>query len=146
MKEIIKIIPVVIYLMAGIVSLLMAYKNLFSAKFLPFHEKATGRSWNEIDYPLKQIILSLMRISGLGFLLISIILIVCPVVNYLIPNMFYKYFVPVLALIFSTGLFIINFVLYKKTKAITPWKGSLYAALIILLGIIISVFLTQNCQ
>jgi hypothetical protein len=65
---------------------------------------------------------------------------VFPVVNYYNPNIFYKYSIPVLALIYCTGLFIFNFILHIKTKAETPWKGSLYAMLALIAGIIISIF------
>jgi hypothetical protein len=140
MIEILKIIPVVLYLLVGMVSLVMAFKSLFSTKFLPFHEKAAGKLWDEIENPLKLVILSLLRLAGLGFLMISILLIVCPLVNYFIPNTFYKYSIPVIALIFCTGLFANNYYLYKKTKADTPWKRSLYAMFVIIAGIIISIF------
>jgi uncharacterized membrane protein HdeD (DUF308 family) len=79
-----------------------------------------------------------MRLAGLGFLIIAILLLAFPVINYFIPNDFYKYSIPIVALIFCTGLFAINYSLYKKTKAETPWKGSLYAMVAIIAGIIIS--------
>jgi hypothetical protein len=138
MKEILKIIPILLYVIVGIVSLVMSVKNLFSDKFLPFHEKASGKRWDEIDNSLKLVILTLLRLAGLGFLIISILLLVFPVVNYLNPNRFYKYLIPGLALIYCTGLFIINYLLYKKTKADTPWLKSLYAMSLIVIGIIIS--------
>ena len=139
MKETLKIIPVTLYVVVGAISMAMAYKNLFAAKFLPFHEKVSAKQWNEIENPLKLVIISLLRLAGLGFLIISILLLVFPVVNYFEPNTFYKYVIPIIALIYCSGLFIINYVLYSKTKAKTPWKGSLYAMLIIILGIIISI-------
>ncbi len=120
--------------------MVMAFKNLFSDKFLPFHEQAAGKRWHEIENPLKLVILTLLRLIGLGFLIISILLIVCPVVNYFIPNIFYKFSIPVIALIYCTGLFVINYLLYRKTGADTPWEGSLYAMFIITAGIIISIF------
>lgn len=137
MKE---IIPVALYFIVGIISLVMAVKALFSNKFLPFHEKAAGKQWNEIDNSLKLLILSFLRLIGLGFLIVSILLIVCPIANYFTPNKFYKYSIPVIALIFCIGLFVTNYLLYKNTKANTPWKGSLYAMVIIIAGIIISIF------
>jgi len=140
MNEILKIIPIVLYLSVGMVCLVMAFKCLFANKFLPFHEKAVGKRWDELENPLKLVILSFLRLAGLGFLIISILLIVCPIVNYFIPNMFYKYAVPAMALLFCTGLFINNYCLYKNTKADTPWKGSLYAMFVIMAGIIISIF------
>jgi hypothetical protein len=140
MKELIKILPVILNLLVGFISFKMAIKCLLNKKFLPFHEKAAGKLWDEIEYFLQELILSIIRITGLGFLIISLLLIICPVVNYFVPNMFYGYLIPIIALIFSVGLFIINLNLSMKSKANTPWKGSLYASVVILISIIISIF------
>jgi len=140
MNEMLKITPIALYFIVGAISMKMAFKNLFAAKFLPFHEKASVTPWNEIDNQLKAVILSLLRLSGMGFLITALLMLVFPIVNYFNPNTFSKYAIPVMALIYCSGLFAINYRLYNKTKAKTPWKGSLYALLIILLGIIISIF------
>jgi len=139
MAQALKIIPVLLYIIVGMISMVMAYKNLFSDKFLPFHEKAANKKWEEIDSSLKLVILTFMRLTGLGFLIVSILLLVFPIVNYFVQNKFYEYFIPVLALIFCFGLFLINYSLYRKTEANTPWKGSLYAVFVIIMGIIISI-------
>ena len=126
-------------MIVGAISMVMAVKSLFSTKFLSFQEKAANKPWDEIDNPLKHVILTLMRLTGLGFLVISILLMVLPIINYSTPNDFYKYSIPLIALIYCTGLFVINYSMYKKTKADTPWKGSLYAILAVITGIIISI-------
>jgi hypothetical protein len=139
MDKIIDIIPILLYMIIGVISMVMAFKNLISTRYLPFHEKAANKQWDEIDASLKLVILSLLRLSGLGFLIISILLLVFPIINYFVPNILYKYSIPIIALIYCTGLFIINFLLYRRTKEDTPWKGSLYAAMILIVGIIISI-------
>ena len=131
-------IIIVIYGFVGVISLIMACKNLFSKKYLLFHEKAAGRSWEEIDNPLQVVILALMRISGLGFLVIALLLIVFPIVNQFIHNEFLKYSIPIIAFLFCSGLFLVNYNLYKQTNSTTPWKGSLFAMFAILAGIILS--------
>jgi hypothetical protein len=118
----------------------MALKSIFAGSFLPFHEKAANKPWNEIEEPLKNVILSLLRLGGLGFLIISILLIVCTGINFFVQSDIYKYAIPIVALIYCTGLSVNNYVLFKNTKTNTPWKGSLYAALIILAGLILSIF------
>jgi hypothetical protein len=140
MKEFLKIVPIVLYFIVGVISLVMAYKGLFAKKFLPFHEKAAHKPWHEIEKPMQNLILLFLRLTGLGFFIISILLMVCPSVNYFIPSPFYQYFIPCIALIFCLGLYINNYLLYRNTKADTPWKGSLYAVFIIFAGIIISIF------
>ena len=139
MDRIIDIMPILLYMIIGVISMVMAFKNLFSTRYLPFHEKAANKQWDEIDTSLKLVILSLLRLSGLGFLIISILLLVFPIINYFVPNIFYKYSIPIIALIYCTGLFIINYLLFRRTKEDTPWKGSLYAAMILIVGIIISI-------
>ncbi len=139
MNTILKIIPILLYAIVGVISMVMAVKCLFSNKFLPFHEKAANKQWDEVDNHLMQVILTLLRLVGIGFFIISILLLVFPIISYFIPNKFYKYSIPVVALIYCTGLFVINYSLYRKTKVKTPWKGSLYAMLAIITAIIISI-------
>jgi hypothetical protein len=138
MNEILRIIPVVLYLAVGIISLLMAVKLLFSKKFLPFHEAAYGKNWEDVDLKLQPVIIALMKISGLGFLMVAILLSAFLVYNYFMPDSFLKYSIPLVALFFCTGLFIINYNLFKISKAETPWKKSLYAMIIIIISIVIS--------
>ena len=137
MKEALKIIPIVLYFIIGIISFVMSWKSLFSKRYLPFHEEASGTFWTEIDGKLQIVFLSIMRISGLGFLTLFILLTVFPVANFFIQSTFIDYSIPAIALIFCTGLFIINYILYKKTKAKTPWKGSIYAVIVIIISFII---------
>jgi uncharacterized membrane protein HdeD (DUF308 family) len=87
------------------------------------------------------VILALMRVSGLGFLVIGLLLLIFPFVNYFIQDEFIKYSIPIVAAVFCFGLFLINYYLHKQTNSETPWRGSLIAAIGILLGIVLSFFL-----
>ena len=140
MKEILRILPVVLYMLVGFISVVMALKNFSSKKFLPFYEQASGKHWEDIDDPVKIIILSLMKLVGLGFLTQAILMTVFPLVNYFSPDPVNGILIPAVAFLFCTGLFAVNFSLFKKTKAETPWKGSLYAMVILLIGMIVSTF------
>jgi hypothetical protein len=138
MKEVFSIISVALYFIVGVICLVMAYKSIFSKKYLPFHEKAAHKAWDNIDKPLQYVILTILRVSGLGFLVVGLLLIIFPSVNYFRPDTFVKYSIPVIALIYCIGLFLFNYYLYKKTEADTPWIGSIVAMVIILIGIIAS--------
>jgi sensor histidine kinase YesM len=139
MKETLKIMPLVLYFFIGIISFMMALKSVFSKKYLPFHEAAAGKPWNEIDQPLQFVILSILRLGGLGFLVMSILLIGCSLAGIFTPNIFSAFIIPVIALIYCTGLFANNYYLYKKTRADAPWKGSLYAMFAVIAGIVITI-------
>jgi hypothetical protein len=140
MKEIFKILPILLYMIVGAISAVMAVKNLSANKFLPFQQKAADRRWDEIDHSVRIVILMLLRLAGIGFLIIAILLLAFPIINYFTSNIFYKFSIPLVALIYCTSLFVINYSLFKKTKANTPWKGSIYAMIAIIVGIIISFF------
>jgi hypothetical protein len=138
MNIILKIIPVILYFLVGLISLSMALKSLASKGFIQFHEQAAGRPLDKIDAPLRQVILALMRVSGAGFLTVALMLMTFPVVNYFHPDAFTKYAVPAIAMIFCVGLFLANYLLHKETKADTPWQGAIMAIVIISAGILIS--------
>jgi hypothetical protein len=129
---------VCLYVFVGIISRTMAYKNLFFNKFIPFHEKAAGKPLGQFDNGLQAVMIALMRVSGLGFLAVALLLMLFPVANYYAQNTFIKYAVPAIALMYCSGLFLFNYQLYSKTGTETPWKFSLYAVGIILLGFVLS--------
>lgn len=138
MHETLTHIPILIYFLVGVVSLVMAIKILFSRKFLPFHEKAYGKPWDDVEKNLQYVIIALMRLSSLGFIIVAFLMISFPIYNHFMPNMILKYAIPLIALFFCAGLFIINFILHKKTNTATPWKNSLYAMIFLILSIILS--------
>ena len=138
MKEVFSIISIVLYFLVGIICLLMAYKSMSAKKYLAFHEQAAGKSWESIDKPLQDVILTILRISGLGFLIVFLLLTIFPFYNYFKPNIFNKFSVPVISIIYCFGLFLFNYLLFRKTKTKTPWMGSLIALFIILLSFTIS--------
>jgi 4-amino-4-deoxy-L-arabinose transferase-like glycosyltransferase len=139
MRDTFQLISVGLYFIVGIISLIMAYKTLFSKKFVEFHEKASGATWESIDIKLQSVILALMRVSGLGFLIAAIIFIAFPIINCFIHDDFITCTVPSVGLVFCTGLLIANYTLAKRTKAKTPWKGALLAIFITITGFILSI-------
>jgi hypothetical protein len=138
MIDFLKIIPLVLYIFIGVISLIMGFKSLFSRKFLPFHEAVYGRSWEDVEKNLQYVVIALLRISGLGFLIVALLLLSAPVFNYFEPNIYTKYIIPFIALSFCTGLFIFNFILYKKTRVPTPWKNSILVMAVIIICMILS--------
>jgi phosphoglycerol transferase MdoB-like AlkP superfamily enzyme len=118
----------------------MAYKSFFSASFLPFHEQAAGVSWDKVDKNLQAVILALMKISGLGFLIVALVLLGFPLVHVLYPDSPFQIIMPGISFVYCLGLFYINYQLSGKTKAKTPWKGALAAAIVVGIGMIVSIF------
>jgi hypothetical protein len=135
-----KIFPLFLYFPVGIVSLMMAYKSIFSTRFLPFQEQAAGKSWENIDPGVQTVIRALMKVSGLGFLPVALLLLILPIINYFDHESLFQYLLPVIAFLYCLGLFFVNHRLAVQTKAKTPWKGSLYASVFIGIGMVLSFF------
>jgi hypothetical protein len=139
MASVLRFIPVGLYIIVALVSLLMAAKSLFSIRFLPFQEQAAGMSWESVESRLQCLVLSLMKVSGLGFLVVGTLLIFASVATLMSDDHILRYFAPSMSFVFCLGLSFINHQLSVKTSAKTPWKGSLYAAILLLVGIGISI-------
>ena len=97
MKEIFNIYSTLIYILVGIICLYMAYKSIYSKKFLPFHEAAAGKSWDSIDKRLQNVIITILRISGLGFLIIFLFLSVFSIINYFKPDPIIRFSIPIIS-------------------------------------------------
>ena len=68
----------------------------------------------------------------------ALLLMIVPVVNYFNYDSPVQFVIPGISFVYCFGLFLVNYQLTVKTKAKTPWKGSLSAAIFIAIGIVIS--------
>jgi len=127
-------VSAVLYVAVGAVSAIMAGKCCLSKRYLPFHEEAAGRPWEELDPGVRSVILALLRVSGLGFLVVASLLLSLPVAIYCTRSLYLTLVIPCVSLLFCLGLFFVNFRLSARTGARTPWKGALLAALWLLVG------------
>lgn len=138
--KITELLSIILYGIVGFIALIMAIKNLVSKRWIVFHEKAAAKSWESLESPMKSVILALMHVSGLGFLVVSLLLLIFPVVNYYKQDILLKFSIPAISFVYCLGLFVANYHLHKQTDSATPWKGSLFSAIAIILGMILSLF------
>jgi len=124
--------------LVAIISLVMALKSLRAREFLSFQQAAAGQPWGELGAGLRAVVLSLLRLSGLGFLLVALQLGVVAVAGNFGQGLVVTLALPLLAVVFCAGLCAINFRLHKRTGAETPWRGSLYAAIAVTVGLVVS--------
>ncbi len=138
MGTVLRLVSLLLYVSVGTISLSMAYKNLSAQRFLPFHEKAAGRSWDDLDVGIRSIVIALMNVAGLGFLVVAFLLIAAPIVDWFSPSGFLRYGIPSISLVYCAGLGISNYRLHARTRAETPWKRSFSAAFLLFIGIVMS--------
>lgn len=137
--ELVKIVYCMIFLMVGIITFSISLRFLLSKEFFTYHSEATGMKWKDLNESLQIIILAIMKMAGFGILCLSITIIIY---SFFIfsnnNNIVIRYLIPIISLIFWCGSFGTTFSVYKKTKANTPWKGSLLSMILIIIAILIS--------
>ena len=139
MSTVYQIVSTGLYGLVGIVSLVMAYESLRAPEFLSFHRAAAGEPWNAIADDLQAVIITLLRLSGLGFFVVGLQLLVVAVAGSLSPDPVVSLVLPSLSLLFCAGLCVINYRLHRQTSTRTPWKGSLYAAVAVAVALVLSI-------
>ncbi len=127
-----------LFVLVGAVSLTMAVKNLRAKEFLPFHAGISGTQWEELDPGTQAVVTALMRVSGLGFLTVGILLVICPVLLLQFPGSVPVLLIPALGVVYCSGLAWYNYRLFKAAGRATPWKRSLAAAGMLLAGILLA--------
>jgi hypothetical protein len=142
MKAILGLTSMVLFCLVGLVCLFMAYKTIRAKKFLPFHEETAGKKWEELDSGMQETILALTTLSGLGFLITGLLLSVIFVIGYFHSDRLVLIAIPILAILFCARLSLLNYRLYKRTNANTPWQSSLVALGILIVAFGLSFFIT----
>jgi len=133
-----RIVVVVIDLLVGFIALTMAWKSLVARRMLPFHEQSAGVAWDDIGPRFQQVLLALTRTVGLGFLVVGLLLLLAPALEYLGSGRWIVYAATASGAVYCAGLAVVNRTLERETGPGTPWKGSLYAAVLLAVGLLLS--------
>jgi hypothetical protein len=118
----------------ALLAFVMARNGLAAGRLLPFHERASGRDWEALSAAERAVALALTRSLGLGFLITGLALLAAAG-EVLLGAAGLAAALAGLAVVFTVGLAVINHRLQAAVGTPTPWKGSLYAATLTLLGL-----------
>ena len=130
------VIAATCFLFAAAGSSIASLRFLRSTSFLPYHEQAAGIKWADVPAPIQFLILTLMRVSGLGGAVVAGIAFFtsgsCLFENQRILD-------SILGIGIATywfGMFCITTGVHKKTNADTPYRLSFVVFLVSLIGVI----------
>lgn len=118
----------------AVVALTMARNGLAARRLLPFHQRASGRDWETLGKGERAVAVALTRSLGLGFLTAGLALLGAAAAV-LLGAVMLAAVLAGLAAVFTLGLAVINYRLRTAAGTPTPWRGSLYAAALTLLGL-----------
>jgi hypothetical protein len=132
------LLSTVLYELVGLIALTMGYKSISSRQFLPFHEEAAGKRWDDLGPGLQSVLRALLKLTGLGFLVVGLQLVSFPIVSLFVHDPVLQYGVAFTSFVYCFGLFLVNYQLKVKTGVETPWRGSLYATVAIVVAVTVS--------
>jgi len=133
---VLRVVSAVVLVGVALIAGTMARNGLTASELLPFHRVAAGRAWEEWSPGEQSVTLALTRALGLGFLTTSLALLTAAVTA-LVGSDVATYALAGVGLVFCVGLTLINERLHRATRTGTPWKGSLYAALAIVVALLL---------
>ncbi len=134
-----RLLPALLAVLVGLVSARMAAKGLSATGWLPFHAAAAGTEWRDVAPRLRWVILFLVRAVGLGFLAVSLLLVL------VVPPLCWRGDRAAAAILavsaaYCAGLGALNRRLHIESGAATPWKGSFGAAAALGVAALLSLF------
>jgi hypothetical protein len=138
-REIARLVPPVIAALVSLVSLRMAVKGLGARRWLRFHEAAAGTAWDTLDERLRRLLLFLVRMGGLGFLAVSLLLALVSAEAALGWDRKAEFAPLAIGVVFCSGLGLLNQSLHRATGAVTPFKQSFLAAGALAVAAILSI-------
>jgi len=117
----IKIICTIIFWMTTIAGFIFAAMYLFRPEFMPYHEVAIGKPWNEMGEEYRVLIIALMRVSGGGWLATSVGMLLL----LLIPHRKGRYWsyigIPTIGLAALVPTFLATIIVKTHSSAIPPY-------------------------
>lgn len=122
------------FLFAAIGSTSAALRFLVSKSFLPYHQQVTGIKWPDIPASMQVLILTLMRVCGIGAAIVAGISALSGIISFLWPNQVLTFAFGICVVLYWFGMFCITANVHKKTNADTPYILSLMVFLISLMG------------
>jgi hypothetical protein len=136
-----KTLKTLIILLNGLVIVLgyiFAAMYLFRPEFMSYHSVAVHQTWSQVDTQIQVLILALMRVSGGGWLGVSVAMSIL-LGRYYRTERFW-----LIVAIFFTGIAILLPTLYatlfvkSHSEANPPWIAALVAVAILLIALVLS--------
>lgn len=133
------LISFISYSLVALVSILFGLIYLIRNEFMPYHSKAIGSSWSDVERNLQVLIIALMRAAGGGFLATGLAILILLIVPWRAGDTWSIYAIPTIGLCGSLGTLYATLLVKTKTPGTPPVILSLLAIALTIIGFILSV-------
>jgi hypothetical protein len=126
------------YALAALLSMAFGTIYLVRSQFMPYHQEALGKPWQQLDQGLQALLLGLMRTAGGGLLAGGISLIILLFIPYRAGEAWSLYAIPVIGLMTALPAFYATIFIRSRTQAHTPVAAGATGVGLIVIGFILS--------
>ena len=116
----VKIICIIIFWITTIAGFIFAAMYLFRPEFMPYHEVAIGKPWNEMNEEYRVLIIALMRVSGGGWLATAVGMLLLLLIPFR-KGRYWSYFgIPTIGLAALVPTFLATIIVKTRSAAVPP--------------------------
>jgi membrane dipeptidase len=127
-------IALVLYVLVGLFSLYLGLTYYLRDQFLPYHERAVGVSWGQLDTSIQTLLLALMEVAGGGWLALFVLTMALIVVPFRRGERWARIMIPVGILTFYIPTLYATLRVLRDTPSVPPWYGAAIACLAAAIG------------
>jgi hypothetical protein len=132
------IVALVCYGLASLLSMVFGSIYLLRSQFLPYHQEALGKSWQELGQNLQALLLGLMRAAGGGLLGGGISIAILLLIPFRGGETWSLYAIPAIGLTTALPALYATTHIRARTQANTPVAASAIGVLLLGIGFILS--------
>lgn len=137
--QVLRLVSLALSLLVSLVSLRMAVKGLFAREWLPFHGAAAGVGWDSLAPRVQRLLVFLVRMAGLGFLALFLLLASIPTYLFWHPDRLVGLATLGVGATYCAGLGVLTHRLHHDAGVRTPWRESFLAAGALALAALLSI-------
>lgn len=126
------------YAVAIILSMVFGIIYLIRSQFMPYHQEAIGKSWQQLDQRLQALLLGLMRTTGGGLLAGGISMAILLLVPFRAGESWSRYAIPTIGLVTALPAMYATILIRSRTQAHTPIAASTIGVGLLVIGFILS--------
>ncbi len=124
------------YLIVAIFSIIFGLIYLTRDRFMPYHEIALSKKWEQLEISVQTLLLALMRVAGGGFLVTGLTILFLNYLYFITSVSIILIIIPLLCLITSFSSLFATLMVTKKTPAQPPLKLSIFSLILVVIAII----------
>lgn len=133
------LISFISYSLVATISIVIGLIYLLKHQFMPYHSKALGLSWSELEANMQVLIIALMRATGGGLVASGIAMLVLLLIPWKRGDTWSLYAIPAINLCVAIGSLYAMLLVKNKTPGTPPVILSLLAIVLTLVGFILSI-------